>query len=128
MELDMADHTASVTRRLRGYLRLSMGGLIVLILAIGVWLGGIVRGARIHHDAVATIQKAGGRVRYDWEWTYGRTIQKREPWWPGWLGNVLGIDYFSHVTRVDFMNPATPVAVLHHVGRFGQLEWLQLAM
>jgi hypothetical protein len=75
-----------------GYSRLSIRGLIVLNLAIGVWLGWIVRCAHIQHDAVAAIQKAGGSVRYDWEWTNGRTIQKREPWWPGWLGNILGID------------------------------------
>jgi internalin A len=35
-------------------------GLILLVLVVGVWLGWIIRSARIQREAVAAIQRAGG--------------------------------------------------------------------
>ncbi len=56
------------------YVRLSVRGLIVLVLLIGAWLGWVVRSARIQRQSVAAIQAAGGRVMYDWQWKAGRKI------------------------------------------------------
>ena len=53
-------------------LRLSVTGLMVLVLAVGCWLGWLIRGARIQRDAVAALRGAGGRVPYQWELVDGR--------------------------------------------------------
>jgi hypothetical protein len=44
------------------FLRFSVRGLIVVVLVIGVWLGWLVRSARIQREAVAAIRIAGGNV------------------------------------------------------------------
>ena len=89
------------SRPWRRYLRFSVRGLIVLVLVIGVWLGWIVRSARIQREAVAAIEKAGGIASYyDWEWTTGGIIPGRKPWAPRWLVDLIGVDYFGHVTTV----------------------------
>ena len=122
----MPDHASRFSGRWWRHLRLSMGGLIVLILVIGASLGWMVRNARIQHDAVVAIQQAGGNVRYNWEFEGGARILNGRPWWPGWLEDLLGIDCLGHVTRVDFMNRETSDDALRHVGRLRQLEWLQV--
>jgi hypothetical protein len=52
-------------RPCRSYLRLSLRGLIVLVLGIGGWMGWMVHTARVQRNAVAAIQKIDGTVRYD---------------------------------------------------------------
>jgi hypothetical protein len=70
----------------RKYLRFSVRGLIVFVLVIGAGLGWIVREAHIQREAVAAIKKAGGSVRYsweyEWEWRDGNSIEGGEPWAP----------------------------------------------
>lgn len=53
---------------LRQWLRISVRGLIVLVLIIGAGLGWIVHGVRSQREAVAAIRRDGGAVLYDWEW------------------------------------------------------------
>jgi hypothetical protein len=48
----------------RRWLRLSVRGLIVLVLVIGTELGWVVHGARVERDAVAAIQRQSGSVHY----------------------------------------------------------------
>ena len=88
----------TVARSWRRFLRFSVRGLIVLVLVIGVWLGWIVRSARIQREAVAAIQHAGGQVAYDWEnvhrskWSEKLIYPRpnRKPIWPQWLIHALG--------------------------------------
>jgi hypothetical protein len=59
-----------VSRPRRRFLRLSVRGMMVLVLVIGIgsgWLARGIRSAQIQRDAVVAIQKAGGFVLYDWE-------------------------------------------------------------
>ena len=49
-------------------------GLMIVVSVVGVWLGWVVRCAHIQRDAVATIQKGGGTVSYDWEWANGKYV------------------------------------------------------
>jgi hypothetical protein len=42
--------------------------LFVLVLVFGIWLGWLVRSARIQRDAVVAIRQAGGLVTYNWGW------------------------------------------------------------
>jgi hypothetical protein len=47
-----------VSRPWRRFLRLSVRGLIVLIIVIGIALGWTIHAARLHHDAVTAINRA----------------------------------------------------------------------
>jgi hypothetical protein len=91
------------SRTWQGYLRLSIRGLLALVLLIGSGFFWLVRSARIQHDAVAAIEKAGGYVRYDWQWKNGGPKKNGRPWYPGWLAERVGIDYLSHVVSVTFV-------------------------
>jgi len=96
----MPDQPLPVSRR--RWLRISVRGLIILVLAIGGWLGWMVRSARIQREAVEAIQGAGGRIMYDWEWENGYPTKNEGPWAPRWLVDRLGIDYFGSVVYVEF--------------------------
>jgi hypothetical protein len=78
----MTSQPDPVPPRWRRYLRLSVRGLIVLVLAIGAGLGWIVHEAHVQRDAVAAIRKAGGSVTYDWAWKDGQPISGGRPWAP----------------------------------------------
>ena len=88
----------------RAYLRLSLRSLIVIVLLIGGTLGWIVHQAKVQHEAVATITRAGGVVYLRLAGAEG---------WPdplyhkvlgtNWLVKQVGIDYFGHVARIDLL-------------------------
>ncbi len=115
---------ASVARAWRRLLRFSVRGLIVLVLVIGVWLGWLVRNAWIQREPVAAIQKAGGNVAYDWEWNNGPSISGGKPWGPGWLIDLVGVDYFDHVTFVLLTPSEADDAAIAQVGRLTRLQAL----
>ena len=102
---------APVARPWRRFLRFSVRGLIVAVLLIGVWLGWIVRNARIQREAVAAVESAGGIVFYDLELTKGELILGGKPWMPLWLVGFIGLDYLVGVTEVD-LNPMPHYIVL----------------
>ncbi len=62
------------------FVRLSLRGLIVVVLLIGGSLGWIVRSAHTQRDAVAAIGRAGGSVRYESGWTDDPKLQTAGPW------------------------------------------------
>jgi len=119
-----------VSRPWLRFLRFSVRGLIVLVLVIGVWLGWIVRQARVQGDAVAAINKAGGLALYDFD----RRIQV-SPWnkfsgWKKWIGKYIGIDYVGHVVFVQIVSDgdyADRQQALACLGDLGQLEGMNLA-
>ncbi len=90
-----------VSHHWRKYLRLSGRAILVLVLVMGAGLGWLVRNARIQREAVVAIKAAGGSVEYDWESNKGKLILSREPWAPGWLVNLVGIDYFVNDPVTD---------------------------
>jgi internalin A len=103
---NMSDST-SVTEKARPrpwwtYLRLSLRGLIVLVLVIGGGLGWIVNRAKVQRDAVAAIKRAGGEVFYEWDMKGGMEIPNGKPWWPKWIVDLIGVDYFGNVVRVGY--------------------------
>jgi hypothetical protein len=133
----------SIKRLERRHLRLSLRGLIVVVLVIGLALGHFVRRVRIQAEAVAAVRKLGGSVLYDWQFD-GKQYRyekgtgaalKTVPWWPGWLVDRLGDDYFGAVTEVYFRRevpdnglttptPAQYDQVLGHVGNLDRLASL----
>jgi hypothetical protein len=109
----------------RQWLRISIRGLIVLVLLAGTWLGWMVRSARVQRDAVAAIKKSRGLVQYEWESKNGRRILKGRPWCPEWLVERVGIDYVGRVTYVGFGKRMSD-ADLVPVGHLRQLERFDL--
>jgi hypothetical protein len=105
-------------------LRISVRGLIVLVLVVGVWLDWIVHRAKVQREAVAAIERAGGDVMYDWQWQYNAPARGR-PWAPRWLVDRVGIDYFGHVTLVNLVHRGSEVeSAIRHVSRLGRLQEL----
>ena len=39
-------------------------------------------------------------VDYDWEWTNGRYVTDKRASWSKWLGDHVGVDYISDVSRI----------------------------
>lgn len=119
--------TAPKRFALRLSVRMSMG----LVLLVGVWLGWVVRRADRQRQAVAAIEKAGGRVYYDWQYTGGTIagayLQGGRPWAPRRLVNLLGPDYFGTVISVQFKGCGTD-EILAEVSRLEGLEQLSLFM
>jgi hypothetical protein len=111
----------------RKYLRFSVRGLIVLVLVIGVGLAWLVRSAHIQRDAVASIENTRGQVAYHWDSTNGQQILRGKPWAPRWLVDLIGVDFFGHVTSVRLARLETD-GVLKHVGRLTQLERLTISV
>jgi hypothetical protein len=64
------------------YLRISLRGLIVLVLAFGGGLGWFVTHAKVQLDAVTAIERAGGSVKYELEWKVRQFKPTGKLWWP----------------------------------------------
>ena len=121
----MIDHAKPVSRPWRRFLRFSVRGLVVLVLLIGVGLGWLVNSARTQREAVAEIREVSGIVEYDWEWHNGNRIPHGKPWAPGWLVDLMGVDYFGHVTAVELKDFSTPTdATIAQVGHLARLQQL----
>ena len=120
----MSDQAKSVARPWRRFLRFSVRGMIVVVLVFGGGFGWIVRSARIQREAVAAITRAGGSVMYNFE---DRSRNRVKPWAPQWIVDLIGIDYFGHVTYVMHSPFSTANdEEMAHVGRLTRLEHLKL--
>jgi hypothetical protein len=96
---------------------ISLRGLLLLILAIGLWLGWFVSKARQQRAAVAALQKFGGFVHYDWEFvsgpvkvprgnliwkpTWGKFTPGGKPSAPDWMRRAVGDEYFQSIVHVS---------------------------
>jgi Leucine Rich repeat len=130
-DLHVSRSTERAESNRRGWprqLRLSLRALMVLVLVTGGWLGWIVRGAKLRHDAVAAIERGGGNVKYNWEYKDGRAIPYKEqsPPWPQWLVRRMGVEYFGCVTKAENVSPGNADAGLGSIGYLPGLEELQL--
>jgi hypothetical protein len=79
------------------------------------WIGVKKQQGRRQREAAAAIEKLRGQV----EWS--------EPSGPVWLRNILGDDYFRHITAVDLMFTEAADADLLHLEGLNQLESLSLS-
>jgi hypothetical protein len=114
---------------------MSVRALMLLILALGCWLGWYVQRVRVQQAAVAAIRHAGGFVAYDWQWgDYNPDIidPDGKPRMPKWLARHVGADYVANVVHVTLApsrandpNGAND-ETLAHIGRLSRLEFLSL--
>ncbi len=106
----------------RRYHSFSIRGLIFLILFIAAALGLVGNRGGVQRRGVAAIEKAGGKVWYDWEWQDGSPVASSGPRWPTWLVTSVGNDYFGSAAYVSLSSRKTDrelahVANLEHLAR-----------
>jgi hypothetical protein len=105
----MADQARPVSGW-RRYLRLSVRGLLILVLLIGGWLGWLAQTARTQREAVAAVLKVHGAIRYDWQGASFASGEPAPPMATRWLARTIGQDYLHSVVLVAlparlFMSP-----------------------
>jgi hypothetical protein len=113
-------------RDLRHRFRLSVRGLLVLVLLTGCgmgWLARVVRTGQAQRRSVAAVYQAGGWVLYDTDWDARQAALSWKPRWPRWLVERLGVDYCANVVFINLHDRGTD-AVLAHVGRLTHLKQL----
>jgi internalin A len=124
----MANPTGSEaeTKPSRRLLRLSLRGLMLLVLVLAVVLGWVVRRARVQREAVAALRNSGWKVLYDWERTPGGGQNPNgQPRGPKWLVDRLGVDYLNEVVIVMAgIGRTATEADFENFGRFDKLEGL----
>ena len=77
--------------------------LLILTTIIAVLLGWWSYKARQQREAVAALKKVGGFFSYD----FHEKGLDRPPYWPVWLVDRVGVDYFANVEAGDFVNNST---------------------
>ncbi len=91
-------------------------------------LGGFIHRVQVQRTTVATIERAGGTVMYDWQWQWkkGRPIPTGMNPRLALLFEPIGVDYFFDVTYVDLKYRGSD-DLLEEIGQFRRLEYLCLA-
>lgn len=79
--------------------RLSVRGLMVLVLVLGGTFGWAVHRAHVQRDAAQVIGKAGG-VYYRSQYANGKVIRNAPPPGPRWLSDLVGPDMLDTVVFV----------------------------
>jgi hypothetical protein len=101
----------------RRWIALTVRGLLLLVLVIGLGLGWVIHRARKQREAVAAVKEFGCWVHYDYEFapgrvnvprgnnlwatTWGKLTPGRSPWAPAWLRRSLGDEYFQDIAHVS---------------------------
>src|ERR1700677_4583401 len=100
------DEDSNTPRRSKWLARRSVRASMVVTALIAIGLGWLVNGARVQREAVAAIERDGGKVWYDWEWADGESTPGASPRAPAWLVRALGVDHFGHVVAVSLTRRA----------------------
>jgi hypothetical protein len=80
---------------------------MVAVSIVACWLGWTVHCARVQRDAVAAIKSVRGYVYYDWQIEHRAIKEGAKPWWPFWLGSLVGDGYFGRVVQAHLIQGAT---------------------
>lgn len=124
-------------KRRRGFC-VSLRLFMLIVVAVGVWLGWLANGARTQRLAVAEIRRPnnGGTIVYAEEMgstpasafrrkpTPMTQVQSRVSWKWNWLRQELGRDYFDSVVVVRMNSPNA--AKMAAVGKLPSLRVLEL--
>ena len=94
--------TSTVTRPRRRFWRLSVRGLMVLVLVVGGVLGWQARRASVQRRAVAQLVAEGIGTSFDYEYdSEGTYLVNSRPRAPGWLRRAVGDEWFRELASVD---------------------------
>ena len=109
--------------------KLSLRGLLIVILMLGGWLGWTANHARTQREAVQIIEAAGGYVTYDSELADDGppNLHLAKSLWPRWLVAWLGRDYFEKVYSVSLVfqeSDDAPKNLLPQISRLDSLQGL----
>ena len=89
------------TRVRRRLLRVSTRRWIIVMLVFAVGLSWPAPRAHFQRDLVTSIRIAGGSVKYDWEWSDGKSVPGARPPAPERVVEVIGVDFFGQVKAVE---------------------------
>ncbi len=114
----------------RRWLRLSLRGLMVLVLIIGGVVGWLAHTVRTQRQAIAAVRAAGGSVQINYHWramSIGPqgAVLADEPVLRTWLRRWLGDEWFQHVWNVSLKSgPVDPqmFAALAHFDRLQSIN------
>jgi hypothetical protein len=125
-EAGMTAQAKPVSRPWRRFLRVSVRGLIVLVLLTGGLAAWIMHKVRVQRDLVATIEKDGGIVLYDWQVSTDRRKINRMSRYLERLAGRLGIDYFDEVVEIFLPGRLSDsdLALVGHFSRLERLDWI----
>jgi Leucine-rich repeat (LRR) protein len=103
------------------YLRLSVRGLMLVVLAVAGCLGWWLQLARVQRQAVAAIRGAGGTIWYEWD----VPDDPGTPGWRRWVAEHVDVDLTSNVVDVG-LSPRCSEAELAQVAQLDRLESLDV--
>lgn len=119
-----------VVEWLRKRLRLSLGAMMIVVLAIGGVCGWVAHRAHVQRDAVAVIttprRNTQGRVYYDWQFVAGKFDPNATPRGPKWLREALGSDVFDTVVIVTIEGDNVDDAFVENVAKLRGVEKIDL--
>ena len=105
----------------RRWFRVSLRGLMLLVLLVGGGVGWKVSRERSKRQAIAAIRQVGGSILYDYQYSTDPEVMKRirnvrEPAAPRWLRRWLGDDFFRTVALVRLPERITPAVLASVAG------------
>jgi hypothetical protein len=106
---------------------------MIVVLAIGGFLGWKVNRARDQRLAVAAIQAKQGKIAYDYQMTSDDVLDPKpisltsEPHAPRWLRRAVGNEFFQEVAHVDIRSDVSGETLLA-VAKLDHLVHLTLAL
>jgi hypothetical protein len=106
--------------------RLSIRGLMILVLVLGGGIGWVAHRTKIQRDAVRGISAAGG-VRYNWQYVSGKYDPKASPPGPKWLRDIVGPDLLDTVVVVLLRSEDADDRVMSHVIALPDVERFHLS-
>lgn len=102
------NEAATEPKSKRRWFQYSLQSLLIVITALGIWLGYISNEARKQKAVVEWVldsEKRVGTVVYDFAHdSNGKYIPNPKPPGPDWLREWIGIDYFCDVTKVAIIS------------------------
>jgi Leucine-rich repeat (LRR) protein len=105
--------------------RLSIRGLMILVLVVGGGIGWVAQRAKIQRDAVRGISTAGS-VRYNWQYVSEKYDPKASPPGSKWLRDIVGPDLLDTVVLVGLRGQDADDRVMSHVGALPGVETFNL--